>query len=142
MTRIDFYLLAETDDAARWHFTCRLVDKAWRQGNRMLIHTADGKTSQHLDALLWSFRADSFLPHDVLPTINQSPVHIGHDEYSGNHHDLLINLDNNIPGFFSRFERVAEIVTQQPAQRDTCRERYRFYRERGYEIQTHDMKKK
>jgi DNA polymerase-3 subunit chi len=141
MTRIDFYILPIEDDASRWHFTCRLAEKAWRQGNLILLHTANSAMSQHLDALLWSFRADSFLPHDALPTAHQSPVHIGHGDYGGNHHDLLINLGDTIPGFFSRFDRVAEIVTQQPSQITANRERFRFYRERGYEIKINDMKK-
>jgi DNA polymerase-3 subunit chi len=141
MTRVDFYILPQPDDDARWQFACRLVDKAWRLGNRLLVHTANGTIGQKLDELLWSYRPDSFLPHAILPASQLSPVHIGWGDNSGSHHDLLINLGDSIPGFFSRFERVAEIVCQQPAQLATSRERYRFYRERGYELQIHDMKK-
>jgi DNA polymerase III subunit chi len=141
MTRVDFYILPQADDDARWQFTCRLVDKAWRLGNRLLVHTASSAVGQKLDELLWLSRADSFLPHAVLPASQHSPVHIGWNEDSGNHHDLLINLGDSIPGFFSRFERVAEIVCQQPEQLAASRERFRFYRERGYELQIHDMKK-
>lgn len=141
MTRVDFYLLPQSDDDARWHFACRLVEKAWRLGNRLLIHTANSDVGQTIDTLLWTYRADSFLPHAILPASQHSPVHIGWDNNSGNHHDLLINLGDNIPGFFSRFERVAEIVCQQPQQLAASRERYRFYRERGYALQLHDMQK-
>ena len=141
MTRVDFYLLPQADEDARWHFTCRLADKAWRLGNRLLVHTANSNIGGKLDELLWSYRADSFMPHAVLPASQHVPVHIGWGDDSGSHHDLLINLGENIPGFFSRFERVAEIVCQQPEQLAASRERYRFYRERGYELQMHDLKK-
>lgn len=141
MTRVDFYILPQPDDDARWQFACRLVDKTWRLGNRLLVHTANSTIGQKLDELLWSYRPDSFLPHAILPASQLSPVHIGWGDNSGSHHDLLINLGDSIPGFFSRFERVAEIVCQQPEQLATSRERYRFYRERGYELQIHDMKK-
>lgn len=142
MTRVDFYILPQADDEARWLFACRLVDKAWRLGNRLLVHTASHAIAQHLDELLWTFRTDSFLPHALLPAGKTTPVHIGWGEDSTHHHDLLINLGDSIPGFFSRFERVAEIVTQQPQQLADSRERYRFYRERGYELHINDMNKR
>lgn len=142
MTRVDFYILQQADDSARWQFVCRLAEKAWRLGNRILIHAASRDVAQQLETQLWTFRADSFLPHDVLPASQLSPVHIGSGEDSGQHHDLLINLGDTIPSFFSRFERVAEIVTQQPQQLTQSRERFRFYRERGYALETHQVGKR
>lgn len=136
MTRVDFYILPQSDNAARWHFTCRLVDKALRQGNCLLIHTGSHADALTLDNLLWSAMPESFLPHDVLPAGKQTPVHIGWGEDSAHHHHLLINLGPEIPAFFSRFERVIEVVTQDPASLAESRERYRFYRERGYPLDT------
>ena len=139
MTRVDFYILPQSTHEARWHFICRLTDKAWRAGNHVLVHTADSNSARKIDELLWTFRADSFIPHAILPAPQQTPIHIGHDNHSGLHHDLLINLGESIPGFFSRFERVAEIVTQQSDQLSASRERFRFYKERGYALHTHHM---
>jgi DNA polymerase-3 subunit chi len=48
-----------------------------------------------------------------------------------------VNLHAQTPPFFSRFERLAEIVGIDDA--EAGRERYRFYRERGYELRAHDM---
>jgi DNA polymerase-3 subunit chi len=36
---------------------------------------------------------------------------------------------------------VIEIVSTDGADRELARERYRFYRDRGYEIRNHDMSK-
>ena len=52
---------------------------------------------------------------------------------------MLINLGLAPPPFFSRFERLAEIVGVDPADAEAGRERYRFYRERGYELRTHSL---
>lgn len=142
MTRVDFYILPQSTDEARWQFSCRLIEKAWRMGNKLLVHTADSQAARAMDELLWAFRPDSFLPHAILPATHQTPIHIGYDEHSGQHHDLLINLGTSIPGVFSRFERVAEIVTQQPEQLTASRERFRFYKERGYALQTHHLNPK
>lgn len=142
MTRVSFYLLPHADEAKRLIFACQLAEKASRLGNRLLVNTASHSVAQQLDRLLWDFRADSFVPHELLPAGKLTPVHIGWGEDSPQHHDLLINLGNSIPGFFSRFERVAEIVTQDSQLLAQSRERYRFYRERGYELDTVDMGKR
>lgn len=139
MTRVDFYILDGDSPAMRMQFACRLVEKAWRMGNRIHIHTPDRLTAETLDSLLWGNKAETFMPHAITPTSKGTPIHIGYGDDSGQHHDLLINLCEEIPTFFSRFERVAEIVTQVPEQLATSRERFRFYRERGYSLESHKI---
>ncbi|HNL92926.1 MAG TPA: DNA polymerase III subunit chi [Pseudomonadales bacterium] len=141
MTRVDFYLLPQHDEKSRQIFACRLAEKAWQLDNRTLIQTTDNETGSALNALLWTFKADSFLPHAILPASQQTPVHIGWQGESSSHHDLLINLSADVPTFFSRFARVAEIVTQDELQLSISRQRFRFYQERGYDIKINDMKK-
>jgi len=46
-----------------------------------------------------------------------------------------------MPSYFSRFRRVVEIVTRDSDDRALARDRFRFYRDRGYEITTHDLGK-
>ena len=141
MTRIDFYLLPQRDEQSRQLFACRLAEKEWQLDNRILIQTDNNEAGSALNALLWSFKTESFLPHATLPASQQTPVHIGWQEEPSSHHDLLINLSTNIPQFFSRFARVAEIVTQDEIQLDISRKLCRFYQERGYDIKINDMKK-
>ena len=66
-------------------------------------------------------------------------VTIGHDWEPEGECEVLINLDSDVPLFFSRFERVAEILDQDPQTRQKGRERYRFYRDRGYDLNTHEI---
>ena len=51
---------------------------------------------------------------------------------------VLVNLHAEPPPFFSRFERLAEIVGVSDADVAAGRARFRFYRERGYEMRVHD----
>ncbi|MCU7809071.1 MAG: DNA polymerase III subunit chi, partial [Candidatus Thiodiazotropha sp. (ex Semelilucina semeliformis)] len=51
----------------------------------------------------------------------------------------LIDLSAAIPAFFSRFERVAEIIDKEPQVVTAGRERFRFYRDRGYPLNKHDI---
>lgn len=62
---------------------------------------------------------------------------LGQAEPPISHHDVLINLGDDIPLYFSRFDRVLEIV--EAAQPEAGRARYQFYRERGYPLQTHKI---
>ncbi|MFZ5620182.1 MAG: DNA polymerase III subunit chi [Pseudomonadota bacterium] len=148
MTRVDFYILPDADPAQRPLLACRLAEKACGQGLKVYVHTATEGEALHLDELLWTFRDGSFLPHAIAkgtdPDSTESesvPVLVGHDHEPSTHTDVLINLGAEVPRFFGRFERVAELVDQRPEQLALSRERYRFYRERGYELNSHQLKR-
>jgi DNA polymerase-3 subunit chi len=144
MTDIDFYILAASEPDERAIFTCRLVEKAFKLGHKIYIHTNDEDQSHLIDDRLWDFRADSFIPHNLVEKTGpmSSPVEIGHNLDPENHSDLLINLASELPGFFSRFHRVSEIVIQHPEILKCTREHFIFYRDRGYAIKNHDLRKK
>lgn len=141
MTRIDFYILEQQHAEARQRFACRLAEKAWRQGNKVYIHTESAEQSQRLDELLWTFSADSFVPHslDNDAAADTVPVHIGHGDEPRHHDEVLINLAPEVPLFFSRFKRVAELVDQHEETRNKGRQRFRFYRDRGYPLENHTI---
>ena len=141
MTRVDFYVLSDTGARGREHFTCRLADIAWRRGQRVYIYAQSPDQAGSLDKLLWTFEAGSFVPHACCPSEleAQAPVLIGHEGVPEQSHEVLINLSDGVPGFFSRFERVAEVVNQDPAVKQAGREKFRYYRDRGYSLQTHNM---
>jgi len=144
MTRVDFYL---TQTSQRKHVlttACRLAEKASRQGHHIFIHADDASQAQQVDELLWTFRQGSFVPHavveDGVTPSRHDTILIGHDHDPECKHDVMINLAASIPEFFSRFERVAEIVSGDESQRNEARQRFKFYRDRGYELNTHDIK--
>ena len=161
MTKIDFYITPYSDRQEYLTFACRLTEKAWRKQHNVCLHTDSVATSQQLDDLLWTFRNHSFLPHrrddqqdqestairtepDILissiaeansaDTSDAEPV-----SSIDQHHDVLVNLSNQLPQFFSRFERVAEVVIDNEQAKAQSRERYKFYRDRGYELAIHKI---
>lgn len=140
MTRVDFYVLDTADETARLRVVCRLADKIFGLGQQVHIHASDADQARHIDRLLWTFQDISFLPHQLAGQDTPSaPVSIGHDQMPPAGGDVLINLAAETPPFFSRFERVAEVVDEQPAIRSGGRARYRFYRDRGYPLQHHRL---
>jgi len=142
MTRIDFYIIEDGSEEATETFICRLTEKAWSQNNAVYIHTLDEQQATKYDELLWTFNEESFVPHQLAATENnEKTVLIGYKTTTEipSHHDVLINLNYESPSFFSQFERVAEIITTDETSRIKGRERYQFYRDRGYALETHKM---
>lgn len=137
MTQIDFY----TQAGDRLHTACRLAAKARSHGLRVTLYCPDHDTATRLDRLLWTVPATGFLPHctpdDRLAAV--TPVLIDTTGETHLHDEMLINLHAEWPAFFSRYQRLAEIVSGDDADRAQARSRYKFYRDRGYAIRTHDL---
>ena len=121
------------------HVAVRLADKAFHRGHRVFINATDEAQARTLDDLLWTYRATSFLPHGLHGEEQSEHIAIGWGQEPEGHNDLLINLQLGVPVFFSRFRRVAEVVTQDPASLDAQRRSWRFYKERGYKLEKHDI---
>jgi DNA polymerase-3 subunit chi len=137
MTNIDFHILQDTSVEARWLYACRFIEKVERLGHSILV-TVDTETeAQELDDLLWSFKPESFIAHQIIGGEGTAKVEITYTGEAGNHHDVLINLGSQIPDYFSRFERLCEIVIQDQKILENTREHYRFYKQRGYPITQH-----
>ncbi len=137
MTRVDFYVLQDVDLTAAHRFACRLALKAVSAGHPVYVHTDDTAAARALDDLFWQYPEHRFLPHECEDAPSGSaPVVIGWSPPAAPE-GLLINLANSVPTFFGRFERVAEIVVQ--SLREVGRDRYRFYRDRGYPLFDHHL---
>lgn len=144
MTQIDFYILPQTERDARFGFACRLIEKAHALGHRIYVHAETPTDVSMLDELLWSYRPASFLPHAILGSAEgdaRPAIEIGSGENAGDHHDVLINLALTVPAFHSRFTRVTEIVVQDEQVLQATRASWKFYSERGFPMQRHDMRK-
>lgn len=141
MTQVDFYILSSESDEARLTFACRLAEKAMNNSRRVYIHSASSNEGNKLDKLLWTFSQGSFVPHriaDADAAEALEPVLIGFGEAPAEApRDVMINLTGDVPEFFSSFTRVAEVVDEAPERKSSGRERYRYYRDRGYPLHTH-----
>ena len=137
MTRIDFYIHVDNP----LHALCTLAGKALAKDVRMMILTPDAQTTDRVDKVLWSQPSIAFLPHCRAEhrLASVTPIIVDHVGDPVIHEQVLVNLCPECPPVFSRFERLIEIVGLEEAERDLARTRFRFYRDRGYEIHTHDL---
>lgn len=141
MTRIDFYILPEPGFDRVQRLACRLTEKAWQNGLTVFVNAASELEARHTDDLLWTYRQDSFVPHALYEkdTGELPPVVVGDGVEPDTPSDVLINLTRGVPPFFERFDRVIEFVGGDAADRQQGRERYRLYRDRGCQLQTHNL---
>jgi len=143
VTRVDFYILPDRDTGARERFACRLANKVVQNGQRVCLHGKDDAHCQTLDDLLWEYPEHQFLPHRLQQKssphtpVDKTPLVISCTEPEPDMDQVLINLAADIPSFFGRFDRVAEIVVHPEAA--AGRVRYKFYHHRGYPLFHHDM---
>lgn len=140
MTRVDFYILSDVDQQARWRFACRLAYKALTSGQHIHVHTSDEEHQQSVDQMMWTYPEHLFLPHACAgdeSTASSLPLVIGYEQPQEHFDQVLINLDGSIPGFFGRFERVVEIIVDSV--KAEGRDKYKYYRDRGYPLFHHSM---
>jgi DNA polymerase-3 subunit chi len=140
MTSIDFY----SHVADRLEVVAKLVAKAFAQHGSVRVLTPDPTTTDELDRWLWLRPPIAFLPHCRLsnPLAAETPIWIDHAvEHPSDQRDpcVLINMCAEPPPFFARFARLVEIVGIDETDRLAGRARFRFYRERGYELRTHNL---
>ncbi len=137
MTQIDFYFHVEN----KLQTACALSAKACARGMRVLAFCADAEAGRKFGRLLWTAQAVSFIPHctpaDSLAPM--TPVIVDYEGANLPHDDVLINLRADWPPFFSRFQRLIEIVSLDEEDKEQARARFKFYRDRGYAIQNHDL---
>lgn len=141
MPKIDFYILPEAHANARLQLACRLIEKAYKQKHRIYVHTEDRTMAHQLDEMLWTYRDDSFLPHNLYGDGPEPapPIQIGFNAIPEKHRDILLNLNQQVPEFYVQFARILELITNDTAAQETGRERYRFYRTQQCELNTHKL---
>lgn len=140
MTRIEFHF----NTPERLRHTCRLLRKAHAQGFRIAVMGAPA-TLRQLDASLWSFEDVAFLPHcseQDAPDVRQaSSICLGTDPHVWGIQEVLVNLGDEVPAGFERFQRLIEVVSSDEHGRMQARQRWKHYKTLGYELLQHDLSK-
>ena len=139
--RVDFYLLSNNQPQAGWLVACRLLEKAYVHNHRVFVYCENQNDAMLLDELLWTYKDDSFIPHNLQGEGPEPPpaVQIGYGAEPRGFNDILINMATTIPPFHTRFRRIMEIVLDNDAAKEISRQHYREYRAKGFELHTHPI---
>ena len=142
MAEISFYILPSESTQERYEFACKLIEKAYRSGCFCYVLTDNAAQSQKIDDLLWTFRAGSFIPHQIytgeLPAL-EKVILIGSLDVPELWQKTVINLSSYCPNQFDNIERILEILDNSEATKELGRNRYRQYQQSGVTITTHKI---
>lgn len=140
MARIEFHILSTSGDDAQLRHACQVVEQLHQQQKSVFVYVDSDVTAQKLDELLWSFRDQAFIPHEVCST--QSPTHprisvlIGTGNAPTAFKATLINLTDTVPPQPENTAQIIEIVDASPTHKQLARERYKQYRDQGHQLET------
>jgi DNA polymerase-3 subunit chi len=140
LTQIFFYYNA----ADRLGATAALLGKACRQGKSVLVYVPERALAEVLDRRLWITPPTGFIPHvrDDSPLAAETPIVLTADLATTVHNERLLNLSAEVPSAFSRFASLIEVVGREDGELREGRQRFRFYKDRGYEMQSFDLAEK
>ncbi len=140
---VDFYLLNTLEQEDVYRFICRLVDKAYLLQKRIYIRVNSDEEGQRLDELLWTFRDISFTPHTYLGTNSalnpMLSVNIATNKPSELDADILFNLSEEVPTYFSEFSRIIEVVSEERKNKNQSRQKYKFYKTQNCQLTMHNI---
>lgn len=109
----------------------------------MVFYASDRALLERFDRELWTFSALDFIPHcharDALANVTPILLAGAADADACPHHEVIVNLDRQQPEFFSRFDRMIEVVEADDADLEAGRSRWKFYKDRGYLLSRHDL---
>ncbi len=156
MTRVDFYF----NVGDKPQKVIELSQKALNKQRRVLVYVADITQAQVISDKLWQDSPSSFMPHSLfghhlnetgdvqISSLAVTPILIAmplsampftNSQVADYHQDdVLINLQSEHVEFFSRFRQLIELVGVDEIDKVAARLRYKFYRDRGYEIKSID----
>jgi len=146
MAQVDFAFGAPD----RLRTACVAARKRFLAGQRVVVYCSDGARLSAFDRMLWAFDDTSFVPHVLAGdplcaatpvVLTASPPDAASQAMGAGEPPWLLNLDEGCPPSLQAFERVMEIVSDDPADRLAARERWRAYQAAGHAVQAHDLKR-
>ncbi len=142
MAEVSYYILPSESLQDRYQFACKLIEKAYRSGQFCYVVTDSAEQSWIIDNLLWTFRAGSFIPHQIYtgkhPDI-EKVILIGSLAAPEKWQKTLFNLSSHYPNIGLQTERILEILDNSETTKAAGRKRYRQYQQSNMKITTHKV---
>lgn len=132
MTQIDCY----HDQPDRLTQAVRLATLAWQRRKPITFFIPDPARAEAFDKALWCSDPLSFIPHchSNSAEADRTLIIITDNLDAVSQDELLVNLGDDVPPGFARYQRLFEIVSRHDTDKATARERMAFYKDRGYPI--------
>jgi DNA polymerase-3 subunit chi len=136
MPKVNFYIIEAASNTKSLHFACQLVEKLYQENRQISIYTDSLTDTERLDALLWTYRDDSFIPHEIT---NDTTIMAGVTNPNKPDPNTLLNISRTLPANYLNYHDIIEIVFPDPVVQQLARDRYKQYRDQGCELTTHKI---
>jgi DNA polymerase III subunit chi len=138
MTAIDFH--TKVPDVMM--YAARILRIAYQKGAKVIVFHDQASVLSQFNDQLWKYNPLEFIPHVMMPSPDapDTPIVLAQSDEHLPHHQVLLNLSLVTPPFFSSFERLIEFVPSEGAALEAARQRYKYYKDHGYPLKTHDYR--
>ncbi|MEY4643145.1 MAG: hypothetical protein RLZZ227_3139 [Pseudomonadota bacterium] len=141
MAKVNFYLLKQDNEQARWTLACRLAEQQAKLGQQVYILTGSQDDARQVDHLLWAFAPESFVPHALVDADGTASVavQIGSSTQAPEGTTCVLNLGSEAPLSQPSLSAIAEFVINNDEAKTRSRSLWNLYKQLGYELQHHQL---
>ena len=134
MTEIRFYHLQKQtlDDALP-----QILEKAFAFGHRILVRMSDEKEVERMNAHLWSYKPDVFLPHGSKKDgkAEMQPIWITDKEENPNQAGTLVLTQGTESTDIDNYDLACEMLDGRDEKAiSNARKRWKIYQEAGHDV--------
>ena len=115
----------------------RLLERVLAQGHRALVMAGSPERVEALDALLWTYEPDSWLPHGTARggDVELQPVFLTERDVNPNGADVLVLTDGAVSAHVGAFARCALLFDgNDPEALAAARRQWRDWKDAGYDL--------
>ncbi len=137
MTEISFYLVGDANTPAGADAMLpMLLEKILQSGHKAVVRCPDAKRMERLDEYLWTYTAESFLPHGSKDGDNaaEQPIYLTTEDENPNGADILVQLSGAEASDFSSYARVLDVFEGSEPQKTAARKRWKDLKDKGYPL--------
>lgn len=135
MTNIQFIFNVK-DKPAILH---SLLLKNLQKKKKCLVFCEDQSEIDPLSQNLWNDSGINFLPHAINKMYENEMIILSNDRIDWMD-DTLINFSSSMIDGFNRYLKLIELVTDDEKNKEKARDRFKFYKDCGYKVNSVDAK--
>ena len=135
MTNIKFFFNVEN----KIEFICSMLPERLNKKKNSLIYCANNEQLKILSNYLWSNNLSEFFPHEKNNHHYFNKITISNKDIDWMD-DTIINISNKMIDGFNRYLHLFEMVSTDEDDKKLARKRFQYFKDRGYNIQTIDVK--
>ncbi|MDP2572970.1 DNA polymerase III subunit chi [Vibrio penaeicida] len=143
MATATFYLIKESspqsEESGFYTYVVFLAHHFAKLGAKVYVNAENKKSAEAVAELFWQAEPETFVAHNLVGEGPKSGtgIEIGYSNVKPAwNRQLVINMANDKTTFAPTFGQVVDFVPCEEKAKQQARERYKIYRQAGYQLET------